>query len=139
MKTLEEIKKEYPKLRANGFKYDHFDGGDILDHPKEFEAICKWLSDNIGKRKTIDGRISSYGIKHIVEDAIHHGVANGVFIASALACGYKMNYNKHYGPNCFFNMSYKDLKKFDRNEGYSGPPLDPYKRISTSDFKPIRK
>ena len=52
MKTLEEIKKEYPKLRANGFKYDHFDGGDILDHPKEFEAICKWLNDNIGKRKT---------------------------------------------------------------------------------------
>ena len=54
MKTLEEIKKEYPKLRANGFKYDHFDGGDILDHPKEFEAICKWLSDNIGKRKTTE-------------------------------------------------------------------------------------
>ena len=25
MKTLEEIKKEYPKLRANGFKYSDFD------------------------------------------------------------------------------------------------------------------
>tara|TARA_R100001443_G_scaffold74005_1_gene81845 strand:+ start:363 stop:743 length:381 start_codon:yes stop_codon:yes gene_type:complete len=122
MKTLEEIKKEYPNLRTNGFKYNDYDGGDLLKRPKEFEAVCKWLNDNIGKRKTIDDGISSYGLKHIVEDAIHHYVCNGILIASALACGYKM---KHYrGPNCFFNMSYKDLKNFDRNEGYSGPPLD---------------
>ena len=34
-----------------------------------------------------------------------------------------------YGPNL----------NFYRNECYIGPPFDPYKRISTSDFKPIRK
>ena len=49
MKTLEEIKKEYPALTANGWTYysrgggEKIGSGDILDYPKEFKAICDFL------------------------------------------------------------------------------------------------
>ena len=46
MKTLEEIKKEYPTLTCNGWTYfsridnEEVASGDISKHPEEFKAIC---------------------------------------------------------------------------------------------------
>ena len=120
-KTLEQIKKENPNLTCNGWAYysrgKKIASGDILNRPKEFKAICDWLNTYIGHRKTINTNSSSYGLKHTIERAIGHYVCNGMFIAAALACGYKM---KHWdGPNCCFAMSQKDLSKFQ----YPNPPL----------------
>mgnify|MGYP003639955324 CR=1 FL=1 len=131
MKTLEEIKKEYPTLTSNGWTYfSRIDNrkiasGDISKHPEEFKAICDFLNDNIGHTKTVrTNGSSSYGLKHLVEDEIGHYISNGMFIAAALACGYKMQYKSNYGPNSFFGMSLKDLKKFWNSSGRSGPRLD---------------
>jgi len=55
---------------------------------------------------------------------IHHYISNGMFIAAALGCGYKMKYESHYGPNAFFAMSKKDWKKFWNIRGEGGPRLD---------------
>ena len=124
MKQLrEQIKKEYPDLTCNGWTYysridrKEIGSGNILNRPKEFKAICDWLNTYIGRRKTINTDSSSYGLKHTVERAIGHYVCNGMFIAAALACGYKMKYWD--GPNCYFAMSQKDLNKFQ----YPNPPL----------------
>ncbi len=121
MKTLEEIKKEHPTLTANGWTYysrgEKVSSGDILNRPKEFKAICDFLNENIGHRKTINYNGSSYGLKHTVERAIGHYISNGMFIAASLACNYKM---KHYsGPNAFFAMSQKDLNRYQ----YPNKPL----------------
>ena len=81
---------------------------------------------NISKRKTVDRGASSYHYKHIVENHIHHYVANGMLIAAAIACGYDMRYNNYCGPNAFFAWSTKDWNPFEyrNNPGHSGPPLD---------------
>ena len=129
MQTLKEIKKEHPNLTCNGWTYyyrgEKIASGDILNRPKEFKAICEWLNTYIGHRKTVNTNSNSYGLKHMVERAIGHYVCNGMFIAAALACGYKMKYWN--GPNCCFAMSQKDLSKFQYpNEPLTrgGPPLD---------------
>jgi len=131
MKTLEEIKKEYPTLTQNGWTYysggEKIGSGDILNRPKEFQAVCDFLNENIGQRKTVNFSGSSYGLKHTVERAIGNYVANGMFIASALACGYKMKYKSVYGPNSFFAMSQKDLNKYqypNKALTQGGPCLD---------------
>ena len=129
MKTLEQVKKEHPTLTTNGWiYYSKIDNkkigtGDISKRPKEFEAICNFLNENIKHTKTFSKNgSSSYGLKHVVEDIIHHYVSNGMFIAAALSCGYKMKY--YDGPNCYFAMSEKDWNKFYETRGQSGPRLD---------------
>ena len=131
MKTLEEIKKEYPALTANGWTYysrgggEKIGSGDILDYPKEFKAICDFLDKNIKPTQTINTDGSSYHYKHVVESNIDHYISNGMFIAAALACGFKM---KHWdGPNCCFATSKKSWKPFEERYskgGGSGPDLD---------------
>ena len=130
MKTLLEIKKEYPTLTQNGWEYtskrtgEKIGEGDIAKRPKEFKAICDFLNANIAHTKTFPKNISSYGYKHIVEDNIHHYVCNGMFIAAALACGYKMKYHSYMGPNCEFAMSWRSWKPFTKTRDGSGPCLD---------------
>ena len=87
MKTLGEIKKEYPDLTTNGWIYykrnnEEISGGDITARPKEFEAICDFLNENINHIKTINTHAGSYYYKHVVEDAINHYISNGMFIAA---------------------------------------------------------
>ena len=130
MKTLEQIREEYPTLSTNGFGYYDYKGeyvatGDITKRPKEFKAICDFLKENVTHVKTPTGP-SSYGWKHIVEGNINHYIANGMLIAAALACGYKMKYKKDYGPNAFFGMSVKDARRLQETRSGGGPPLDDY-------------
>jgi hypothetical protein len=130
MKTLKEINIEYPTLNTNGWGYvceytnKYITSDDITKRPKEFNAICNFLDKNIKHIKSINYNSTSYGYKHILEDNINHYVTNGLFIAAALACGYKMKYKLDYGPNAFFAMSQKDWSKLHKTRGDSGPPLD---------------
>ena len=129
--TVEQLHKLYPKLTPAGFNYKSrtdgkwvydLDDERIVNRPIEYKTIAEFLTNNISKIKTIDTSGSSYGYKHVVEDSIHHYVANGMLIAAALACDYKMKY--YNGPNAFFAWSKKDWRKFENNRGNSGPPLD---------------
>ena len=129
--TVEQLHKLYPKLTPAGFNYKSrtdgkwvydLDDERIVNRPIEYKTIAEFLTNNISKIKTIDTSGSSYGYKHVVEDSIHHYVANGMLIAAALACDYKMKY--YNVPNAFFAWSKKDWRKFENNRGDSGPPLD---------------
>ena len=128
MKTLQEIKKEHPQLTANGWTYysridrKEIGSGDILNHPKEFQAVCDFLDKNIKPTQTINTDGSSYHYKHVVESYIDHYISNGLFIAAALACGFKMKYWS--GPNCCFATSKKSWKPFEQKYSGSGPRLD---------------
>jgi len=136
--SVEQLHKIWPELTPAGFNYKDRLGkwvysknkkvfGDtITDRPKEYVTIANFLDKNISKRKTVDRGASSYHYKHIVENSIHHYVANGMLIAAAIACGYGMRYNNYCGPNAFFAWSTKDWDPFEyrNNRGHSGPPLD---------------
>jgi len=129
--TIEQLHKLYPKLTPGGFNYKSrtdgkwvydLDDERIVNRPIEYKTIAEFLTNNISKIKTIDSSASTYYYKHVVEDNIHHYVANGMLIAAALACDYRMKY--YNGPNALFAWSRKDWKKFQDTRGDSGPPLD---------------
>ena len=136
--SVEQLHEIWPELTPAGFNYkDRWGklvysrdkkvfGDTITDRPREYYAVANFLDKNISKRKTVDRRASSYHYKHIVENHIHHYVANGMLIAAAIACGYDMHYNNYCGPNAFFAWSTKKWDPFEyrNNRGHSGPPLD---------------
>jgi len=136
--SVEQLHEIWPELTPAGFNYkDRWGklvysrdkkvfGDTITDRPREYYAVANFLDKNISKRKTVDRGASSYHYKHIVENHIHHYVANGMLIAAAIACGYGMRYNNYCGPNAFFAWSTKKWDPFEyrNNRGHSGPPLD---------------
>jgi hypothetical protein len=79
----------------------------LLLYTDDFIKVCKWLT-GIGKRKTINKKHSSYGLKHIAEKDIGY-ITNGTFIAGAIHCGFKYHICEN-SPNPCFNMSEKSLR-----------------------------
>lgn len=71
--------------------------------------LCKeWIKKWITKRKTINIKKGSYGLKHVVEKSSNTYISNGAFIKAALEMGFKYKKND---LNAFFNMSFVNAKK----------------------------
>lgn len=79
---------------------------ELLASTKSFQKACQWLG-YIEKIKLINNRYTSYGLKHIAEKEIGY-IANGVFIAAAIHCGFDFKVVDG-GPNVQFNMSEKSI------------------------------
>lgn len=75
----------------------------------EFEAALDFCRDRLTKIKTINNRIGSYGLKHIVERECGLYIPNGGFIAAAIAAGFTYKRYIHSGPNCCFNISTRSI------------------------------
>lgn len=90
----------------------------------EIEYCREWLQKYSYKRKTINNRVSSYSMKHIVESKAHEDgmcdgyITNGSFIVAALMEGYAMDSIYEYNPH--FNMNFYDdgVTPAYRNRGY---------------------
>lgn len=103
-------------LDANGLKTG---SGDTLisEVPKKMITLCeKWINQYCKHRKTINIKITSYGLKHAVErwsipltgERIY--ILNSAFIQAAINLGYKYENSALPGyqltPNAMFNMSF---------------------------------
>lgn len=77
---------------------------------ENFRNICDCIKilfpNKIGQ---INRRISSYGLKHLVERYRKKYVYNGEVIAAMIKCGFKTS--ERIGPNCYFNIKTADLRK----------------------------
>ncbi len=80
----------------------------LLGSEESCTRICEWLRDK-AKRKTMNPRYSSYGLKHLAEDEIGEYVTNGAFIAAAIHCGFPYRLIDE-SPNVLFGISEKSLK-----------------------------
>jgi hypothetical protein len=70
----------------------------------ETEAVVNWvLQGNARKRKTINRKVSSYGLKHVVEKDIGQYIGNDSFIAAMDTLGFDKEQIKGT-PNYFFNI-----------------------------------
>ena len=79
----------------------------LLNSEEAFYRVVEWLEDK-PKRKSINYKHTSYGLKHIAEKKIGY-ITNGVFIAAMVHCGF--DYKQISGsPNVRFNISEKGLK-----------------------------
>jgi hypothetical protein len=77
----------------------------------QFLAACRWLGQ-FAKIKSFNKRGTSYGLKHIAERDIGY-VTNGVFIAAAIAEGFRVR-REGRSPNAVFNISTTAWKKRNR-------------------------
>ena len=95
--TPEERRAKFAENRAN-----------MLDDyaADEFVRAVTYLS-RFGRRKTINTKSGSYGLKHGAEKFARGYVANGMLIAAALALGFSARPTDLDSPNAFFNISMK--------------------------------
>jgi hypothetical protein len=80
----------------------------------EFMRAVAFLS-RFGRRKTINTRSGSYGLKHDAERFAGGYVANGMLIAAALALGFSAKPTDPGSPNAFFNIRSKLATPADRH------------------------
>jgi hypothetical protein len=93
-RTREERSERLRESRADRLSDRYLD---------EFERSRRWLR-LIPKRQTINRAGSSYGLKHQAEDYIGY-VSNGMFIAAAIAEGFRVKRCDSGSPNAYFNIS----------------------------------
>lgn len=75
-----------PYTNENGWE----DKGLITEHPEDEQKIVMgWIRENIRPRKSKNGRHSSYGIKHILQDDTGIYLTNNEFKDAMLQAGYE--------------------------------------------------
>ena len=99
------------------FKLSNF-SNNKLELNAAYDAICFFRPV-----QKINRNYSSYGLKHIVEDYLNvktkgeiNYISNGVLILAMAKVGFKIN--RDNSPNCFFNVSNKDIKWLRKQIGY---------------------
>lgn len=104
---IEYALKEYPDLSLYGFPNPSGCNSEheeekirLINSRKAFKICCEWFLGKM-KKKTINYKASSYGIKHTIEDESGVYIPNGVAIAAAICCGFNI---KIEGPNANFNI-----------------------------------
>jgi hypothetical protein len=88
-------------------KYNSPEEFDDLPREKQ-DAIISWVEGNIPQRKTINHKISSYGLKHICEQAVGFYVSNGEMKGAMLKAGFVAGNRRRI--NWSFNISQKFLR-----------------------------
>ena len=112
-----------PTLSMNGFGFAEHLGREmtLAERQEEFRGhrdelersaadvveVYQWLRENIRPIKT--PAQGSYGMKHVIENAIGRYVSNGELIVAALMVGYPMG--SVHGPNADFGMSKRDVDR----------------------------
>lgn len=107
-RVVSRILSERPNLSANGFWAESCQSreGFVLDrmamlslgHLGQFERALAFLILCCGRRKTLNRKVTSYGLKHSAERALrglHLGnayVSNGAFIVAAIALGFRVEH-----------------------------------------------
>lgn len=70
----------------------------------EVDAVIEWKRQgNLFLRESVNRKITSYGLKHIVEQDIGKYISNDSFIVAMEQCGFKASKIKD-SPNYYFNV-----------------------------------
>jgi hypothetical protein len=109
---MDHVLEAEPLLSDNGLKYRGLDEQDFIRWREDiraprslaqFMAARSWLG-RFRKIKAPNRRGTSYGLKHCAEDDIGYST-NGVFIAAAIAEGFKICRSGLSSPNVWLNVS----------------------------------
>ena len=105
--------KELPELAHCGFcgkVNTEIEEKDTVFDAAKIEKIKCFIVENIRRTKGINRQITSYGLKHIIEDLIdgYDYVSNGECIKAFIELGFTVQ-PMHGGLNAYFNISMKDI------------------------------
>ena len=81
----------------------------MLDtHPEQVKNAKLWIASHAHIRKTLNRRITSYGLKHLAERYANSYITNHSMVQAMLESGYRA---KQIGgsPNYFFNVKFKEV------------------------------
>lgn len=84
------------------------DGWECSHHPVDQRGVTiarAWLRTFATRRQSINTRLGSYWLKHIVERTVGEYVSNGSLIVAAMLEGYDVHPIAHGNLNAFFNVS----------------------------------
>ena len=73
--------------------------------PEQVKRCREWIKENGDRRKTINHRRNSYGLKHVGERVTGTYITNGAFIRAALEEGYEIAPSGKL--NAYFNFSFR--------------------------------
>jgi hypothetical protein len=73
-----------------------------------------WLQSK-ARTKTVNWRLSSYGLKHLAEEEVGY-ITNGAFIAAAVHCGFPVKVSPD-SLNVFIGISERSLNQEPSREG----------------------
>jgi len=76
---------------------------------KEINICFAWLN-KVVRKKSFNTNISSYGLKHLVEEDRNTYVSNGAFIIAAIRSGFKIKQTWIRSPNIYINISNKSIR-----------------------------
>lgn len=102
-------------ITANGLVSPQYRGHAVKRNNKVSEALpeetqvtlcIEWLKTFATPRKTVNDKIGSYGLKHVVERWAGIYISNGAFILAVYRMGYKIIPNYPLSPNTRFRLSY---------------------------------
>jgi len=119
--AIAEVFAKYPNLDPDGFQdkkmmrklmrdvncaKEHAAWqNDIIEHAQKVEEVRQWIRDNLTLRSTYNLGISSYGLKHLMQDDIRHLYCdNGFFITAMVLEGYKPKIEYEF-LRCYFRIS----------------------------------
>jgi len=97
MKTLKDFSLAWRKSAMCKEQFAHFGADGVsLNDPLDFlnlpetdrEALLGWIKRAIAPRKSVNRRYSSYGLKHLYEEATGNYVTNGQFKGAMITSGY---------------------------------------------------
>ena len=119
-RMVTRILSERPNLSANGFwaegcqSREAFAIGRVamlsMSHLGQFERALAFLLLCCGRRKTLNRKVTSYGLKHAAERAMRGlgvgspYVSNGAFIVAAIALGFRVEHIQGT-PNAWMDLS----------------------------------
>jgi len=118
------------EIDANGIRTSKYPRCEDPD-PEQVELCRRWLRLHAEPRKSVNRTVSSYGLKHFVEDwtrtlgqsfdqvdpwgrawtGDYLYVSNGAFIAAAIEEGYRILRCGPDSPNAFLNISFGPARR----------------------------
>ena len=103
-----------------------FNGGDAPSNVKDFNALelqaaRDMIACYLRHIERINTSSTSYGLKHLIERALHidtqgaiNYVSNGTLILAMYDAGFRIKRLKDGSPNCYFDVSKKSINNLNK-------------------------
>ena len=130
--ALHEVLETFPSLGVYGFLSKDRDESDEafsqrLQSEREvtesvvkmFDSACREMR-KLDKIKSKNSNCGSYTLKHLAEKLAGSYISNGILIAAAAHCGFKVYPTQYQSPNAYFNLSSRSVSAMFRRANRTG-------------------
>ena len=96
------------------FKEGFTQNGNLVNI-KSLNYIREFIREHLEKRKIINKKMGSGGLKHVVEGSLGKDVSSGDFIAAMILEGYDYKKDGGKSPHAYFNIAQRSVTKLKKS------------------------